>query len=309
MSRSWYRERFPPNLPKQPPPAQGIKVKKLGTTWWGQRWIESLERVLRGDSGRLARGRTYARAGRAHDLVVEDGKVTAQVTGTRDPYQIRIELLQLSEDTWKAAIAFMAQKAEFSARLLNDEMPREIDEAFQAAGGSLFPKTRAELKTSCDCPDHGDPCKHIAAVHYVLGDALDRDPFLLFELRGRGREQVLEALRRARGAGAPSREPDSSSTDAAKTPSVALKKLTPESYDAAPAPLPELSFSFEPPPAHAAVIRQLGQPSSWNRDLPPSEALAPLLQNAAEKARRLALREAEATPPPPIQRKKRPRKG
>src|SRR3954449_12120196 len=93
----------------------------------------------------------------------------------------------------------MAKKAEFSALLLNNEMPRQIDEAFLAAGASLFPKTRAELKTSCDCPDHGDPCKHIAAVHYVLGDALDRDPFLLFELRGRGRDLVLDALRVARG--------------------------------------------------------------------------------------------------------------
>jgi uncharacterized Zn finger protein len=295
----WDRSRFPQYSPKLPPPTQGIKVKKLGTTWWGQHWLEALERVLQGDSGRLARGRTYARAGRVHDLVILRGKVKAKVTGSRDPYAISIELPQLSDSAWQAAVAFMAQKAEFSALLLNSEMPREIDEAFQSASASLFPKTRSDLKTSCDCPDYGDPCKHIAAVHYVLGDALDRDPFLLFELRGRSRDQVFDALRAARGSSPKAREPKSPASSAEKPPSVALKKLSAKSYDAAPAPLPALSFSFEPPPAHAAVLRQLGTPGSWNRDAPPLETLSPLLQSAAAAARRLALSEAEPSSPDP----------
>ena len=81
---------------RKPAPAHGIKLKKAGTTWWGQRWIEALEAVLGGDARRLARGRTYARAGRAHDLSVSAGAVTARVTGTRPtPYAIRIELAQL----------------------------------------------------------------------------------------------------------------------------------------------------------------------------------------------------------------------
>jgi uncharacterized Zn finger protein len=298
MRRRWNDDRFPQYSPKKPPPAQGLKVKKPGTTWWGQHWIEALERVLQGDSGRLARGRTYARAGRVHDLSIKNGKVKAKVTGSR-LYAISIELPQLSDTVWQAASAFMAEKAEFSALLLNDEMPRQIDEAFQSANASLFPKTRADLKTSCDCPDYGDPCKHIAAVHYVLGDALDRDPFLLFELRGRTRARALEALRAARHGSSPAQESERSPTLDDKPPSVALEKLTAKSYDAAPVPLPALSFSFEPPPAHASVLRQLGAPNSWNRDAPPLETLAPLVQNAAATARRLALSDPEPAPPPP----------
>ena len=308
MKRRWNDDRFPQYSPKKPPPAQGIKVKKPGTTWWGQHWIEALERVLQGDSGRLARGRTYARAGRVHDLSIKNGKVKAKVTGSRAPYAISIALPQLSEPVWQAASAFMAEKAEFAALLLNDEMPRQIDEAFQAANASLFPKTRADLKTSCDCPDYGDPCKHIAAVHYVLGDALDRDPFLLFELRGRTRARALEALRAARHGSSPTHEATLSPAIDEKPPSVALEKLTAKSYDAAPVPLPALSFSFEPPPAHASVLRQLGAPSSWNRDSPPIETLAPLVQNAAAAARRLALSEPEPAPPPtppPVKSKRR----
>jgi uncharacterized Zn finger protein len=308
VSPRWSEGRFPSYSPKKPAPAQGIKVKKPGSTWWGQHWIEALERVLQGDSGRLARGRTYARAGRAHDLSIANGKVEAKVTGSREPYSISIELPRLSDSAWASAIAFMAQKAEFSALLLNDEMPRQIDEAFQTARASLFPKTRADLKTDCDCPDYGDPCKHIAAVHYVLGDALDRDPFLLFELRGRSRGEVLAALRAARHGTSETHEPEPAAALPGKPASVALEKLTARSYDAAPEPLPALSFSFEPPPAHGAVLRQLGAPKSWNRDSPPVEALASAVRSAAAAARRLALGEAESPPPSPAPASVQPKK-
>jgi uncharacterized Zn finger protein len=288
-------ERFPRYAAKKAAPRHGIKVDKPGATWWGQRWIEALEHVLEGDSGRLSRGRTYARAGRTHDFVVEAGKITARVTGSRAPYRVEIALPQVSAKAWSAAIELMAQKAEFSAQLLNNEMPRQIDDVFQAGGASLFPRKRADLDTDCDCPDHGDPCKHIAAVHYVLGDALDRDPFLLFELRGRTREQVLEALRSARGQGRGAR---SASPSEERPASIALKKLSPKNYDAAPAPLPALSFSFDAPPAHGAALRQLGAPTSWNGDSPAVETLAPLVQTAARRARGLALNESPSPPEP-----------
>src|SRR5690349_5479182 len=161
------RERFDFRTaePKKPPPEHGIRIKKAGTTWWGQRWIEALEQVLKGDAGRLSRGKTYARAGRTHDLVVHAGAVTADVTGSRaTPYRVRIELTQLSEEAWQSAVSAMAAKAQFSAELLAGQMPAEIDEAFRVAGVSLFPKERTDLKTSCSCPDWGDPCKHVAAT-------------------------------------------------------------------------------------------------------------------------------------------------
>jgi uncharacterized Zn finger protein len=185
--------------PKKPPPTHGIKVRSVGTTWWGERWIRALEEILRGGAARLARGRTYARAGRVHDLEIKAGQVTASVTGSRPkPYAVRIAIAELSGAAWKRAIAAMADKAAFSAALLAGEMPKDIEEAFRGAGARLFPVEHRDLATNCSCPDWGDPCKHVAAVHYVLGEAFDRDPFLLFELRGRTRDAVLDALRAAR---------------------------------------------------------------------------------------------------------------
>jgi uncharacterized Zn finger protein len=293
-SYGWYKP-----APKKPPPERGIRMKKAGTTWWGQRWIEALENVLRGDSGRLARGRTYARAGRTHDLVVKGGNVTAKVTGSRaTPYEITIELTELSASAWKKAIAGLAKKAQFSAELLAGQMPQAIDEVFVEAGVSLFPKQRADLKTSCSCPDWGDPCKHVAATHYVLGEALDRDPFLLFELRGRTKDQVLEALRAARGgAGETPAKKKGGKAKAApedttiEVPTVKLGKLKAGEYDKPRESLPALHFSFDEPVTHGAVLRQLGAPSTWESDASPADVLAPLVRAAAETARRIAMAE------------------
>ncbi|WP_426755879.1 SWIM zinc finger family protein [Myxococcus sp. Y35] len=294
------------SAPKRPPPEHGIKMKKAGATWWGQRWLEALERVLRGDSGRLARGRTYARAGRTHDLVIRGGKVTARVTGSRPtPYTVSLTLGQHDEGVWRKAIAGMACKAQYAAELLAGTMPQDIDAVFRAAGVSLFPSSREELVTDCTCPDWGDPCKHVAATHYVLGEALDRDPFLLFELRGRTKAQVLDALRatrggspagttgKSRGAAKRKRAAPVAEAVAPEVPSVKPGKLTRAGYDVPRAPLPTLSFSFDAPAVHGAVLRQLGAPASWSAEGAPGDVLAPRVRAAAEAARRIALRETE----------------
>jgi uncharacterized Zn finger protein len=86
----------------------------------------------------------------------------------------------------------------FAAQLLAGEMPQDIEDAFKSAGVSLFPSTRSELTTDCSCPDWSNPCKHVAATHYILAERFDEDPFLLFRLRGRNQEQILQGLRQRR---------------------------------------------------------------------------------------------------------------
>lgn len=292
MSR-WSRFGWYESAPKKPPPERGIRRKKARHHLVGPA-IEALENVLRGDSARLARGRTYARAGRTHDLVVKGVKVT----GSRaTPYTITIELTELSAPAWKKAIDGLAKKAQFSAELLAGQMPQALDEVYVEAGVSVFPKQPADLKTSCSCPDWGDPCKHVADTHYVLGEALDRDPFLLFELRGRTKDQVLDALRAVRGGvnETPAKKAGKSkATPGAGTfevPTVKLGKLKAGDYDKPREPLPILHFSFDEPVARGAVLRQLGAPTAWEGDASPADILAPLVRAAAEAARCTAMAE------------------
>lgn len=183
--------------------------QEFGVSWWGQRWVAVLQSF--GWAGRLQRGRTYARSGRVQEILLGAGLVKAQVRGSRPrPYHVYMRIDTLPNAAWKKAIKVMAGRADFAARLLAGEMPAEIEQAFVAADCHLLPFSPRELQAECSCPDWANPCKHIAAVHYVLAREFDQNPFLIFELRGRSREALLAALREqwaggAAGAGAAAR--------------------------------------------------------------------------------------------------------
>ncbi len=119
------------------------------------------------------------------------------------PYSVSIKLKPLSENEWAKVITHMSSKAIFSAKLLSGEMPENIEEAFRSAGVTLFPKSPRALKSECSCPDYANPCKHIAAVFYILAEEFDRNPFMMFEVRGRDRSHLLSELRANRAGHSP----------------------------------------------------------------------------------------------------------
>jgi uncharacterized Zn finger protein len=282
----WY---FPPAPPKLPAPERGIKVRKFGSTWWGQRWIEALERFGYYYSARLGRGRRYARQGRVHDLSVKDGVVTASVTGSRPtPYRVTMRLATLPKRVWDEAIKAMANRAAFAASLLSGEMPKEIDEAFRAGRASLFPEQEKDLATECTCPDWANPCKHIAAVHYVLGETFDQDPFLLLEFRGRSKREVLAGLRRLRASSGDAPPPSAREPEASPN-AVTLAGIPQGRYDTFRGPVDDLRFHIETPAVEGALLRQLGVPPSWRLPETPRDLLQPAVARAAALARELAL--------------------
>jgi uncharacterized Zn finger protein len=181
--------------------AGGIKTRSdrgaIGETWWSKRWVKVLEAL--GMGTRLTRGRSYARQGQVLSIDIETGLVKAKVQGSMEkPYAIKIRLHPLTNQDWEQVTDAMASQAIFAAKLLAGEMPTNIEEAFDAAHVSLFPTTQEDLQTSCSCPDWANPCKHIAAVYYILAERFDEDPFLLFKLRGRTKEEIIKELREKR---------------------------------------------------------------------------------------------------------------
>lgn len=166
-------------------------------TWWVQQWVDLLNSYR--FKKRLERGRRYAREGNILSLEFRGSKVTAKVQGTApDPYKLSIWIDPFSDEDWDYVVDTLAEKALFSAQLLAGEMPSDIEAVFTANGLSLFPFTLSDVHSRCSCPDPKNPCKHIAAVYYQLGDFFREDPFVLFQLRGRTKSQLLEALRQRR---------------------------------------------------------------------------------------------------------------
>lgn len=165
--------------------------------WWAQRWLDLLESF--GWRRRLERARIYAREGKVLSLEFRGHKVVSRVQGTApEPYKVVLSLDAFSDEQWDYVIETMSQRAIFSARLLAGEMPQNIEEVFTANGISLFPLTKFDIHSKCSCPDPANPCKHIGAVYYLLGDRFSEDPFVIFQLRGRTKEQILDTLRQLR---------------------------------------------------------------------------------------------------------------
>ncbi|QIR39809.1 hypothetical protein HCG51_25935 [Tolypothrix sp. PCC 7910] len=167
--------------------------------WWSQRWLDLLDSYR--FKKRLERARNYSRQGNVLSIEFKGAKVLARVQGSEpEPYKVSLSLDPFSDEEWGYVIETMSKKAIFAAKLLAGEMPQNIEEVFTANGLSLFPFTLSDVRSKCSCPDKANPCKHVGAVYYQLGDRFSEDPFVLFKLRGRTKEQIISDLRQLRSA-------------------------------------------------------------------------------------------------------------
>jgi uncharacterized Zn finger protein len=263
MSWEWYRRES-----SQRRPGNGIRAQtqsgQFGKTWWAGKWLDALERLV--DSARLGRGRSYARSGQVLNIDIQPGRVDARVQGSRAaPYKVQISIKPLPSADWQRVADAMAAQAIFAAKLLAGEMPQEIEQAFAAAKINLFPVAAGDLQTDCSCPDYANPCKHVAAVYYLLGEQFDADPFLLFRLRGKTKEDLIAMLRARRTTAQATQTAIQPAAGQALVP-VAQEPVAPledalERFWDSPTDLDELRISIERPPVDAAPVKRLGEPA------------------------------------------------
>lgn len=277
MARRFY-DYFPPSRPKTA--KGGIKSQSKGTrfaeSWWAKRWIAVLEGFNIG--ARLGRGRSYARNGQVLSIDIDKGSVRAGVQGSRSkPYEIRMRVKPLSETQWRRVTSALADQAIFAAKLLAGEMPQDIEQVFQEAGLSLFPETLKDVETNCSCPDWSNPCKHIAAVYYLLGEEFDRNPFLIFKLRGMEQDELLGGLGKSfQEANKPEQQGGLS------------EPISPESetFWNGSDPPDALSGEVLIPPMRAALLKRIGNFPFWRGDRSLMDVLEPVYVQASERGLR-----------------------
>jgi uncharacterized Zn finger protein len=265
---------------------KGDDVGGFGRTWWGRAWVDALEQRGQLDPNRLPRGAGYARDGSVTGLSFVPGAATAQVAGRRrQPYEVRVRVRQYTPDEWNRVLEAMCAQLSHVAALLDGELIPDVAEDVAVAGLSLLPGP-GEVGPRCTCPDEADPCKHSAAVCYLIADALDADPFLVLLLRGRTRDEVLAGARSGRRSG----------QDAAQTTEAAITGTSDDGVDARQAFAPRDAL----PPIPTAPVPPIrpGHPAALPVDPPPGrgglrETLLALAADAAERAWELAVGQGE----------------
>jgi uncharacterized Zn finger protein len=261
--------------------------------WWAQRWVDVLESF--GWRRRLERARNYARQGNVLSIEYKGAKVSALVQGTApDPYKVSLSLDPFTDEQWQYVIESLSERAIFSAKLLAGEMPQNIEEVFTANGLSLFPFTKFDIHSKCSCPDPANPCKHIGAVYYLLGDRFSEDPFVLFQLRGRGKEQIITELRQLRSANPEENQADERSPESA-SPSNAIDLRQFWQYNEQ---LESSLVVITPPPSTETVLDVLGNfplKPETPVSLAASQAVMDYLRSVYAQASQQAVLKAMAT--------------
>jgi uncharacterized Zn finger protein len=165
----------------------GIRAQQanfgVSRVWWSRRWTEMMEDFRIG--ARLGRGRNYAISGQVSDLTVGPGLTEARVQGAApEPYVCVIKFRVVTDEAREHILRGLRQSPMLLARLLSGEMPFEIEGLFREVGMPFFPQRTDDVWSHCSCPDYANPCKHLAAVYYLLGESFARNPLLLLTLRG-----------------------------------------------------------------------------------------------------------------------------
>lgn len=259
-------------------PRDGIHSSQRRRGWLADAWLAILDAFDASSQQRIARGRGLARAGRVRDLWFSPGLATAEVV-ERETRHVSLRVRVFDETAWKRAVELLEGRLDFVAALLEAELPEELVASFAKSRLPLLPSVK-EFDGDCDCGDYALPCAHMAAVHVLLADALDGDPFLLLTLRGRPREQILAALRSSWG----DRRP-----------------LTPLSAaEAEPVPTVRSWFRSQTslPPMDFHPVAEEGGPPTGLRELGPApdgedleRTLGPLYEAGAVLAEAIAMQE------------------
>ncbi len=256
-------------------------MAKMTRTWWGEIFLDVLAMSM--DAGRLRRGRAYSGPNRVLKFAISKGVARATLRGNvnryfgvyEEPrYKVTVKLRQFTSTDWDKMSETISSNAACLSQLLMNEMPAAIEDAVSESGKTLLPRSRDDLISKCSCPDWASPCKHVAGVYYKIASLLDRDPMLLFEMRG------LEfSMFRERLAGSPLGRalideqtgeegsvdlPAKRYTEPRRTPAAGIDT---KSYWRGEHPLPSVDALNGPPPTPAVLVKKGGDhPAFWHLD-------------------------------------------
>lgn len=155
--------------------------KTYGNTWWGKQWLNSLNEI--DFSSRLPRGRNYANKGLAQEIEFDENIINAKVQGSAyKPYQVKFTIPKFTANEKSVILSLITDNPFFLSKLLNRELPPNLNRLCQVKGIHIFPEKWDDLQGNCSCPDHAVPCKHMAAILYLIANEIDKNPFVVFQL-------------------------------------------------------------------------------------------------------------------------------
>jgi uncharacterized Zn finger protein len=124
---------------------------------------------------------------------VAEGTFVAAVFDRDDAFTVTGTVPVLSVDDQSVLVELIAAEAGRIGALMSGDLPHPLVESVEEAGVELLPYG-GELGSACTCEGWLDPCPHALAVLTQLAWLIQRDPFVLIQLRGLARDDLLARL-------------------------------------------------------------------------------------------------------------------
>ena len=156
----------------------------------GRSFLKSLKSSF--DTARFSRGREIFEHQRVLFAEWSSSEVASQIKGRPKPYrdmgecpvyEVWMRFAPLPESEVLPVLLEIGSRVGLAAQLLSHDLCWREDD--------LLPRS---FEAGCSCPDLKTPCKHVAALTHHLARCLDRDPLILFELRGIPRDEIEQGL-------------------------------------------------------------------------------------------------------------------
>jgi uncharacterized Zn finger protein/superfamily II DNA or RNA helicase len=158
-----------------------VATKIYGKTWWGQKWLDAFNDI--DNENRLPGGKIYANKGAVLSVNILGSVVTGRVQGSqKTPHKVEIEFEKFTPQQREILKQLMEKSPSTLSALMNKRLPSKLYDNLKDVGIKLFPTRWREIRARCSCSDYAIPCKHIAAVLYLICDRIDKDPFVVFDL-------------------------------------------------------------------------------------------------------------------------------
>ncbi|MCA1916680.1 hypothetical protein [Methanospirillum hungatei] len=169
----------------------------VGKSWYARDFVRAMEAVA--EKKRLARGLDCARKNEAARLVFRPGLIRIGISCSG--YTIRdvdLSVTQFRQSEWDTLIKTIAADASLSGALVSGEFSEHFVDELRRVGIYLLPSDEQGFYCYCNCGDHHDFCIHKIAARYFIAEALDDDPWNLLYIRGKSRDDVLNAVRQVK---------------------------------------------------------------------------------------------------------------
>jgi len=159
---------------------------------WGTVWLKSIQKIY------FENGFEFSKISSSDitavkGLKIKGQEITAEIKGTDSYlYAVKLKFENVDETVKEQIKNLISSNPSIALKVSLGHLPDALVTLLYDKNLSVFPHSLDEIKTQCSCKCELF-CQHIAAICHTLESEINKNPFLMFNLRGIPTVELIEA--------------------------------------------------------------------------------------------------------------------